>query len=77
MAIVKKEFGYHSKDNGDEWWFYLARDTQKPLSEVFVICETDFRGVKSETTYKIGEYLTEGHRGTGKLLELIASLVKE
>ena len=74
MTIEKRQFGYHSKDNGDEWWFYLARDTEHP-SELFVIYETEFKGERSETRYELAEYLESGNRGVGKLKELIGTLI--
>ncbi|MEP2943001.1 MAG: hypothetical protein ABJN40_01620 [Sneathiella sp.] len=75
MAIQKRQFGYHSKDNGDEWWFYLARDTDKP-HDLFVIYETEFGGERGERRIPLVEYLDSGERGTGKLKELIGSLVE-
>ncbi len=74
MPIEKRQFGYHFKDNGDEWWFYLARDTERP-GEPFVIYETEFGGENSERRYELAEYLSSGNRGVGKLKELIETLI--
>lgn len=76
MAIEKKQFGCHSKDNGDEWWFYLARESDSP-HELFVICETEFGGKRNERRYGLAEYLSSGNRGTTKLTELIGTLFSE
>ena len=76
MAIQKRQFGWHAKDNGDEWRFYLARDTDKP-HDLFVIYETDFRGERSKRRIPLGEYLSSGERGTGKLKELIGTLIDD
>ena len=75
MGIRKKEFGYHYKDNGDEWWFYLCEDTEKHT--LFVIVETDNRGKRSERRYPLADYLTSGARGTARLTALIATLIDE
>ncbi|MEM8833792.1 MAG: hypothetical protein AAGB32_04550 [Pseudomonadota bacterium] len=74
MTIQKKQFGTHSKDNGDEWWFHLARDTDNP-TELFVIYETEFGGKRSERKIPIHEYLGSGERGTSKLIEMIGTLI--
>jgi hypothetical protein len=76
MPIEKRKFGQHSKDNGDEWWFYLARDTENP-TDIFVIYETEFKGKRSEQQIPIAEYLNSGERGRGKLIKLIGSLISE
>lgn len=76
VTIEKKQFGYHSKDNGDEWWFYLARDSDRP-HKIFVIHETEFGGRRSEKHYGLAEYLASGNRGTTKLTELIGTLISD
>lgn len=75
MAIRKREFGSHSKDNGDEWWFYLCEDTDK--HELFVVVETEFGGKRSKSRTPLAEYLASGNRGVIKLKELISTLIDE
>ena len=74
VTIEKRQFGYHAKDNGDEWWFYLARDSNRP-HELFVVYETEFRGQRSERRYSLAEYLSSGERGRGQLEKLIGTLI--
>lgn len=76
MTIQKREFGYLGKDNGDEWWFYLARDTTKP-NELFVIYQTCFNNKLSERRIPLAEYLSSGERGQSNLIKLIATLINE
>jgi len=76
MAIVKREFGSHFKDNGDDWWFYLAKDTEKP-NELFVIYATEFKSKREERYIPLAEYLASGERGRNKLIALISTLITE
>ncbi|QFT56476.1 hypothetical protein [Microbulbifer sp. THAF38] len=81
MAIQKKEFFYHSKDHGDEWWCYLARDTEKPC-ELFVIVErfyADYRasGEIHREQIPLAKYLSSEQRGKSNLIKLIGGLIGE
>ncbi|WP_417691368.1 hypothetical protein [Pseudidiomarina sp.] len=75
MAVKKREFGYHNKDNGDEWWFYLCVDTVDTAKEPFIVIETEFRGKRNERRMTLRDYLASGERGRTKLIELMRSWV--
>jgi len=40
MSIAKRQFYKNKKPQGDEYWFYLAKDTD--TGEVFVIRQSDY-----------------------------------
>jgi hypothetical protein len=76
MAIVKRQFYKNHKPQGDEYWFYLARDTE--TGEVFVIREFDYLADGgSEKKMTLYEFLAGGGNRQNALLELIGSLVPD
>jgi hypothetical protein len=76
MSVVKRQFYKNKKAQGDEYWFYLAKDTE--TGEVFVIREFDYLvDGGSEKKMTLYEFLAGGGNRQNALLELIGTLVPE
>ncbi|MGO4436357.1 hypothetical protein [Rhizobium sp. RAF56] len=76
MALVKKQFYKNKKDNGDEYWFSLARDTD--TGEISVIREFDYLvDGGSEKKMSLYEFLASGGNRQNALLQLIGTLVPD
>lgn len=77
MGVRRRLFHHHDR-NGDEDWYYLARDAD--TGGVWIEHKWDYRGPDSGSDkIAVGVFLTASAQGTkqDRLLNLIGTLVPE